>query len=397
MNIRLLSLLAVATSVVLSLSGCTSDSDDGDTSGGGGTNPPIVLSERNLRSQANSDGVVTFTFELPAGTSAFQLLTFPGNNQIQLLTLSGPQGNIELSALSALDRPATRFQSQLNVLNMPFTPTNLAAGAYSARYLVVELAGETPAAGAEVTAKLLSKSDSNLDSGSVGVNMILTGPLSGSSDLREDLEDALSRAASILSSAGLSLNVEWFDVMGPDILPDPRSGDIFYANLANEVRPNAVNIVFGSQVTGLSDPDFRYTVTTFDGSPAVPTAFSVGAISILTVAGSDGKFNFDGDDADQVHEDEIRLASEEIAQLIAHYLGLAHIVQNAGGITTAADALTDTPSCVTIAECRDEETVRENLMFPYPLEVLNSNEDTYGRTQLTSQQKQILQRSVLVN
>lgn len=397
MNISRLVWLLYVACLSVTLVGCTSGGSD-SADGGSDVPPAVSLNVSNLSASTNENGQLTYTFSVAADVPSFQLLVFPGANQIKLVSLRNGQNEISLTPLEHSWQTPKDFSAQLNVLNFPFPGASLSPGTYSATYQLVDgTATDTPLGFTSVDAKIVTKRDSNLSTGRVGVNVVLVGPLGGSQDLRDSLTEVMTNVQSTFSAASLTLDIAWFDVDGPDNLPDPRSNDPFYDQLSKSVRPNAINIVFGTDVFGLSDPDFRYSISSGDGGAAIPSVRSASAVSIFAVAGGDGKFNFDGDGGQQVHDDEVRLASEEVAQLIGHYLGLSHTVENDGNRTLSSDALTDTPSCVTLVECREEKEVRENLMFPFPVDILESNLDTYRRNDLTEQQKAVIQRSVLVD
>lgn len=379
------------------LPACTSGGGDDGADFGGGEPAPVELEERSLRTTSDENGIATFSFEVSPLIKAYQLAVYPGPYQAQLVSLNDNSGPVDLGPLSSNFQGATVLASSVNVLNFPFSPFNLVRTSYTAKYQLIDPNGQIPVPFAEVNADLLINSDRDLGSGTAAVNIVLAGPVASSDDVRGDLESVVSTAESLLAGAGLNLDIEWLPYPGPDILPSPNSNDPYYESLSRAMRPHAVNVVFGSDVIGLSAQNSIYSISTGDPGPAVPSTRSAAVVSIFAVAGTDGKFNFDGDGSSQVNTDEIRLAGEEVAQLIAHYLGVTHILENDGNITKSSDALPDTNSCLTYVDCRLQEDIRDNLMFPWPLETFEGNQSTYARVTLSDQQKQILQRSVLVN
>ena len=387
--------------LVVATSACTKSSDDnGDFDGdfgNGDSPPPVNLDQRALSAMTNEDGIANFSFTVDPAVTGYQLLVSSGVNRSQLVALSDSQGEVSLVPLAPAFQGPLYLSTSVNALNFPFSPFNVMRTSYTASYKLIDSTTQNPLPFTELSATLLTKKDSDLSNGTVGVNMILVGSVGGSSETRDSLQSVLSVAESYLSSAGLSLNVEWVPVPGPDTLPDPNTSNSFYENIVQHTRVNSVNIVFGTEVTGLHNQDAIYSISTGDGGPALPSPRSVAVVSILAVAGPDGLFNYDGDGSVQINGDEIGLAGEEVAQLIGHYLGVTHILENDGFLTTSSDALPDTNSCVTIVDCRNEKDVRGNLMFPFPIYILDENLDTYKRNHLTSQQTTILQSSVLVN
>lgn len=393
---RLLSLTFLLLSCCV-FSSCTSGSSSDDSDGGNNVTSNPLLSEATLAATSNQDGFLTFNFTIGPAVSAFQLLTFPGTNQIRLAELRDPRGLVSLDPLASVYQGPQNPTDTINVLRVPFTPDNLAPGTYSATYQLIEQFSQSPVADTTIVATLVTKQDDNLSGGTARVNFILVGPVAGAEEIRDSLESVLSKVRSVFSAADIDLDVEWIAAQGPDTLPNPREDQAFYDELTRSVRPYAANIVFGSEVVGLQSPNDQYTVNLGDAGAAVPSPRSVGAVSIFAVAGGDGRFNYTDEGGQQIHNDEIQLASEEVSQLIAHYLGLSHIVENDGGRTLSSDALSDTESCVTLVDCQIEKDIRANLMFPFPILISGTDMDSYKRVDLTEQQKALLQRSVLVD
>ena len=229
------------------------------------------------------------------------------------------------------------------------------------------------------------------------VNLSLVGPAAGSDDTRTAIEDAVERWAEIFSQAGIALDVQYYDFDGPRELPDPRPGNSLYAQISGATRPAALNIVVGVDldgVQGASNESFGLV----GGSPG-PTsagARSVAAFAITRVAGEDGQFNFDGSGATQLWGVEIEVASEVLGALAGEYLGLKPVVTFDGNKVVATDGLSDTESCVTEVECKNEDSPRDNLMFPRVYKKPGEGKNTYNRNRLSPQQIAILRTSPLV-
>jgi hypothetical protein len=229
------------------------------------------------------------------------------------------------------------------------------------------------------------------------VNLSLVGPAAGSDDTRTAIEDAVDRWKGIFSQAGVALDVQYYDFDGPRDLPDPREGDALYAQISGATRAAALNIVVGVDldgVQGASNESFGLV----GGSPGPTSAGdrSVAAFAITRVAGEDGQFNFDGSGATQLWGDEVEVASEVLGALAGEYLGLKPVVTFDGNKVVATDGLSDTESCVTEVECKNEDSPRDNLMFPRVYKKPGEGKNTYGRTRLSPQQIEILRASPLV-
>ncbi|MBN8548485.1 MAG: hypothetical protein J0M12_04130 [Deltaproteobacteria bacterium] len=389
-------LCALLTGIV---GACTNSSDSGD-SDSSDLPPPVQLEERSLSTTTDENGVARFSFTLASDDAAYQLLVFPTDGQsVRLTALNDNAGPVNLDPLylQVAFNVATDPSVSVNSFNFPFVPYNVMRTNYTATYILTNPSDGTPAPFTELNAKLLTKKDSDLSRGTVGVNVVLVGPVAGSQESRDSIQSIMSIAQGYLSGANLTLDIQYAAFPGSDILPNPALDDPYYLDLSKHMRKNSINIVFATDVDGLYAQDAIYSISTGDAGPALPSTKSVAVLSILDLTGGDGLFDYNGDGATQVNGDETRLAGEEVAQLIGHYLGVTHIVENDSYLTTGSDALTDTQSCVTIIDCRDEKDVRGNIMFPFPIEILDGNLDTYKRDHMTQQQTQLLQRSVLVN
>lgn len=213
-------------------------------------------------------------------------------------------------------------------------------------------------------------------SGSLGdlrVNISLIGSVANSVDSVDNLQKAVDIWVEVFQRADLGLNVAWYNFSGPDQIPDPQSNDPFYSSIVNNTRPNSFNLVIAQQVEGLNTSDDKYGINanTPDSTDAEQ---SVAAIAILKVTGSDGRFNYYGDGATIEHNDEVRLAAEEMAHLAGHYLGLQNSVELQGNNVIGTDNLNDTPSCIALTDCRLGDA-KFNFMFPKPAKKFTDNEN----------------------
>ncbi|MBX7144044.1 MAG: hypothetical protein K1X79_06300 [Oligoflexia bacterium] len=393
-------LLTVLLVSIFAVAGCTGGGSDEPGSGGGdiqNSTSSLSLSKRSFSALTSEAGLASFTFSVPSGSAAMRFEVFTAEGGLQLVSLRGPKGNVGLSGYGDPFVDPRFARAAVNVLALPVTNESLESGAYTATYLLTTPENEGAAAFAQLTAQLSTKQDSNLAAGVTRVNIILVGAIGGSEEFETDLGDALSLSRTTLLRAGIRLDARTYRLSGPTTCPNPADGDVFYESLANQVRADAINIALCYDLEGFDPPDQEYTVRARGLVPVAVSKKSVSVLSIRQTAGSDGRFNFDGDGADQVVEDELRLAGEEIAQLIGHALGLSHIVDLDGDQVLSSDNLTDTMSCVALADCREESSIRENFMFPYPLEVPDSGAEDFERTRVSAGQAEVMQRSIFVD
>jgi hypothetical protein len=259
----------------------------------------------------------------------------------------------------------------------------------------------------DVSLVVLSKNDSDLRNGTLKVNLIGIGAAVDSEEIRDDLEGVIEIVKVLYSRAGISIDPQRYSVSGPTEVSDPRTGDSSYDAISAAVRPYAVNVIFAGRVRDLRADD-QYGVPGAAPGPSVPSSRSAIAIDILEVTGGDGQFQVRGDgdtDRPSGHNDEIRLCAEEIARNIGLFLGLENVVEFKGSQVIRTDALSDTESCITEIQCREQGDSRNNIMFPRPLRL--SSEDSrgkngsansyYAREDFTESQRAILNSHVLVD
>lgn len=406
--IPLVSILALT----LLVSSCTSGGGSTDS---GTSNPQIKAQKFTVTTDASGKGA--FAFNLPAGYTSFQVEAkiSDSSRQGRMFEILDPTGKVLLDEATPSNRTtANLFTSKPVFADVPLLYGSVPTGDYSVTLEVKPKGKRDTIEGLQFEVAVYMKRDSDLNSGSLRVNMVLVGPASDSSDMRDGFEAALEIWKEIYARAGISLDPKWYDWSGPGTIPNPVDGDVFYQAISEAVRPNSLNVVIGNDVRGTdqSQSGSKYGIAGSLPGPVGPSIHSAIAMSALELSGRDGKFNYGNDSgptirepgASQVHNDETRLAAEELARLAAHYLGLGDSVEfRSSSSATGADALTDTPSCTTNTNCRLDGDSRSNLMFPYPLQEYREQGDAgrrteyYARDQITPQQRSVLNRHPLVD
>lgn len=394
---------------------CTNGSDSEAPSG----TSKLALGRSTYSTTTDANGIATVQFEVPNGINAFQLVVQSSEGGVSFVSVSGPGA----TSLDTNNASAGSFEAESSIaaINYPHLQERVTPGSYTARVLVTTgRSKKNPVEGTPIAATLLTKKDSDMNSGVLKVNMALVGPVSDADETRDVLEAAVRIWGMIFFRAGITLDVEWYDFAGPSRVPDPSSGDALYSEIATSVRPGAITMVIASDVRGLGRTrNDRFTSYPSSPGAADPTPLSIAAVSVLEISGRDGKFDYYGPGSSTTHNDEIRLAGEELAQLAGHYLGLSHTVDfGNGSIVSQSDNLPDTLSCLALTDCRTEDLVRSNFMFPFPLArqrnggwggSLPGNNDRYdpseyrpgreyfAREAVTDQQRRVLNSSVLVD
>lgn len=229
------------------------------------------------------------------------------------------------------------------------------------------------------------------------VNISYVGPAAGSSNTSDAIEAAVEIWQQIFDQAGLILDVQYYSFDGPRDLPEPAVGDPLYTQISSATRSQALNIVIGADLDGprgRQNEDFGQ-VGNIPGAVAAGPK-SAAAFAITRVAGEDGRFNYDGPGATQLWEDEIEVAAEVLANLAGQYLGLEPVVTFQGEKVVATDDLSDTETCLTETACKNEESPRDNVMFPRVYKKPGEGDATYDRNKLSPQQIDILRAAQLV-
>jgi hypothetical protein len=203
---------------------------------------------------------------------------------------------------------------------------------------------------AEIELSVQRKKDTDLSSGTVYAWVVYAKGVDEDDAVVAAVEEAVDEWARIWSPHGLDLQVEYGDMprLDPD-LPIPGEDSEELLKLSRRTNGEQIVVVIGETVDGDA-----WTYGMAGGIPGglVPSDRSAIAISWLTHAGGDGRFD----------ADEIRLFGGSLAHEVGHYMGLCHPVEDG---YESWDALEDTPRCDSQTSC--EEQLGPNLMFPYSI------------------------------
>ena len=397
---RILRRAVLALTLAILTSGCSSsgsDVDDGSSS--------LNLNQATYAGTTNGSGVAGFQFAISAGITSIQLAAFAGEGRLKLQQFTGPDGVSLISSTSESARTGDKKDSPPLVTNFPYSRGGVVAGNYSAQYSLTDSKGAA-LPGQDLRLVVTSKKDSNPQSGVLKVNFVLVGPISGSEGIDDSLHSAFDIWKIVYERAGITLDPAWYSFAGPETLPDPRTGNSLYESISTSTRPDAVNLVFGSKLeneTNLKD-GYHFGRAGAVPGPVSPSGRSVVAFSILEMTGNDGEFDGNPDDpfSTEVHNDETRLAAEEMARLTSQYLGLQDVVTFDGNTVASQDNLSDTATCLNFRSCQNEDDPKHYMMFPFPLAKLGNYDhdgystEYYSRDNITAQQSAILNSNVLV-
>ena len=390
--------------VLLTLAGCTSSDDDvADTFSD--LSAPYVVRRDQAQGSIEEPGLITLPFSLPRDVDSFQIVARCVGCALAIDSVRDPRGDVIYFASDPRTAYLTQAgiqQSRVTTLNMPIFPRD--AGFVSGQYAVVVRTFSGPA---DVTLDLAYKTDYPAGDGIITLNLVYAGSVGSTPDTLDAVDDAIQISRNILADHGFRLNVNkyYLQELG-GFLPDPYIGDPVYEEIG-EVLGQGVPLYLASQVS-IRKPsvsnEFVFAAPASNPGPLMPTVRSAVVVNISQAAGPDGEFNgrgndsTDGSEKDTDRDDEIRRLAENMINASLKYLGMRDTVQFSGSDVVATDGLTTT-TCITQRGCEDEERVRENLLYPYPVEG-NDREDgrfLFDRYNLEAEQKQLLMRQVGVN
>ena len=365
-----------------------SDSEDGSTDGG---TFPVSGSVAQFATVANGSGLVDATLVLPAGTNKASITAVTEASGIRFNSASGDQGVIFFSQSSEEISLGQTYQTILGTISIPSRSLDPNLSSTKLRVSLTAInedsrgalsgAGEAP-----VTLLIRAKSDSDLNSGSMTVNLFLVGDVPQDPALRPVIDQAKARMADTYrDDGGITVSFNEFPISGPAIIPSPYDGSSFYEAATASAPAPAVNIFMGADIGGSIDG--LLGVAGSIPGPSFASKKSAVAVSVVVSAGGDGSFS----------EEDTRVLGETFAHETGHFMGLYHPVDfnPATAIVTNSDPLTDTPECRSQSACLQDDSLVRNLMFPFP--VGDGTGSYIPQQQLTGQQRGVLNRYIAVD
>ncbi len=368
----------------------------------------LVQSQQVYSGTTNAQGEASISFEIGAGTSAFNATILSSTNyKFTLQELRDPNGKI-LENTFTLSRKTGNDISVVPPLavNHPYDPSirqRIPSGTYTLKL------STNSKKGVLFTLAVTTKNDS-IDysrNATVFVNAILTGAVASDVKNSESVRVALGKAQGFYRDWGFNLAfkvIERKDL--PSILPNPNdpSSNNFFEGVSAEY-PSTINLLFAVDMQELNFRDNRFAEGGFTPLPAVPSGRSAIALSLRRLAGSDGMFDdrnkrddYSNDSSGmQIYDDETLQMATVIAHEIGHALGLKNTVDLNGERVVDSDTLTDTESCIDLDNCQARDEIPENIMFPFSLrkQRLSRFREFWARTNITPQQSIIMKQNVL--
>ncbi len=391
------------TILVLGLIGCSSESSDLD-------NEPansLALNVQVVQGATNGSGIASLSFSIPPNTSAFGV-TISGQttSKYEIVDLTNPAGEILLTAGSlstATSNPISSFPPI--AFNYPADPGlsgTLTPGAYTLRVIVTGKNGKF-SSNAPVTLSYITKGDGGDFSraATIDVNAILSGAVANDEQNTTSIKAALGKVQNMFDDRNIKLAIRLIERPDyPSVLPNPsdHTANNIYEGISNSY-PFTINLVFGADLLKLDSKNHRYAEGGFIPLPAIPSSRSVIALSVEDLAGSDGEFDKDRDEGDDLENQEFNDETLQMASVIAHEighaLGLKNTVEITGERVIDADTLSDTGSCVEEDNCESDRDTNRNIMFPYTLKKRGSDNDFWSRDTITEQQAIVIKQNVL--
>ena len=374
-----MSCLLLALSFVL-LTGCVAGEDDDDNGGDGGgassETTTIVVGAKT-----NEDGIARASFSIPDGSTKLGVMAQPSQGSIRYTSFTSTNDTSYLSQEVSFSAEA---QSVVNTISVPSRDVDPALETSTNFQTSVRVtSGGSGIRGADINFTVISKKDTDLNSGSLRVNVFLVGDVAQSDGNRRAVENAIGEMNAIFRNAGgISVQSSVFDVAGPNLLPDPTVGSDFIFQTVNPAPSPGVNILVGGDISDFDGGVFGIAASI--PGPPLPTAKSAVAVSLLAGAGSDGSFS----------SEEVRLLGETFAHESGHFMGLFHPVDFVASFASDQDPLGDTGSCSVRSECESNANLIENVMYFTP--VVNDSGELVSQNKLTGQQRAVLNRYIAV-
>lgn len=331
-------------------------------------------------------GSSRLSFDVFDGETAFLVSVDPESpNRGVFLELRDPdkQTVFDIDVVSADPaRPKTGAQFSLSTtsINWPTQQSDgpLASGGWRADVGLISLQ-DTFESGADSDVRVVFKQDASFDIGELRVRVVYVGPVGEDDELVSATEAAVQRWETLYAAFGITLvarfDVDGFD--GPIGAPGQASAELF-ERLSAASELGEVTLVVADQI------DDNPNIQGFSGGipgPILPSGRSVMVLSALDNSGGDLVFT----------SQETQLYAETMAHEVGHFIGLFHPVE----LTFDQwDGLDDTPECASRQQCFSSE-LAQNLMFPVPL--IQPNGETIPQTNMTTDQRGVMHRSVWVN
>ena len=293
-----------------------------------------------------------------------------------VLELEDEEGNViydfEEDVQRSRQATGAAVPSTMAVLNWPIreSDTEMSGEEITVRVAAVDEQG-TRNANVRLDVTAVLKSDKDLQSGDVYINLIYAGSVAGDEGIESAVSTAMDNAMVLYEDQGIRFSVET-KTWPEGNLPKPGTGAPGqFEALSGDSRMRTINVVVVPSV--LESESILGAAGSIPG-PLVASDRSAVLISASANAGPDMVFN----------ELETRLLSETIAHELGHYFGLFHPVESTWD---KWDALKDTDDCADQQVC--EDVLGTNLMFPYP--VCDGDMCELQDT-LTEEQRGVLQR-----
>lgn len=373
--VRILLLAAILFTLSCAVGGGDEDDNSGDY-----TQQETLF---NLSAVTNEKGIATVSFNVAEGTSKFMVMASTGKNYaVRFESVVGGSGQNYLEPGQKEITMATDYFAYINAASAPSRDVDPEVDADERYTASAKIDGP---AGENVTFTVASKADPQLSNGRMRVNLFFVGDAGQEQTTRDVVESALQEFRGIfMSKAAIELDVNEYEIDGPERLPIPLYGDKFYRSASSSAQSPAVNVFIGGDIEGLGGSGELLGISAGIPGPAMPSERSGVAISFFSGAGPDGIYS----------SQDVRILGETLAHESAHFMGLYHVVDFSGNVVDATDPLDDTPSCSFITECVGDDSIITNLLFPNP--VPDGSGGYVRQNNLTKQQQGVLNRYIVV-
>ncbi len=344
--------------------------------------PEAELQSTRYAAVTGDDGYLAIEVDVTSEVDVFQVVVTRDEGLLSTDYLVSPAGNMLLDwedwyesaySLSLCFFPgahATTFNWPVRAEDGP-----LEKGVYSVQIAALDDA-YAYAPGVKVEVEVLTRRDPDPTTGTLRAVIAYAEGVRGEEGVQTAVEGAAAYWVDLYADQGLTLEVEYSDLVVDASLPEVAEGLEAYVTFLEASGERVVLLVVGEEISG--DAALYGEAGGIPG-PWAPTRRSAVEVGWLANAGADGSFS----------RSDVLLFGETMAHEAGHYLGLFHPVE---ADYSYWDSLEDTAECDDWERCDD--ALGRNLMYPYPVCSTAEADTCVRQSILTDAQAGVMQRYV---
>ncbi|MFT5682809.1 MAG: hypothetical protein ACI8RZ_003733, partial [Myxococcota bacterium] len=288
--------------------------------GGKGDQTSVDGNLKTVRStvESSNGGLAIVEVEVSSGEEAM-MVTASSSQQVAVEEIIAPDGSSAMYWEDWYDNysltSAIYVEGTDTVVNWPVRSEDggLDAGTWEVHIGVVDGSGYY-VSGEELDVVAQTRTDSDLSSGTISVEIIYAQGVGDDPDVVAATEQAAARWEDIWADAGLKATISWYESdLDPALTDLSEGGSTVIGDLSAEGTDADVMVLIGESIGSF---DNVYGISGGIPGPLTESDRAAVVISWVTNAGGDGAFS----------DEDIRLYGETLAHEVGHYTGLFHPV-----------------------------------------------------------------------